>query len=124
MPAEERDLLTSWKIRYRQVGRDVGRVGMTDQDILPLLRRLKPATLFTRDLGLYRREHRDPRFALVSLAVKESDTANSIRRFLAHPGFSTDAHRLGHVFLVSFEAIRVWAPRAAREKRVGWLSKA
>ncbi len=120
--APQRDLLTTWKIRFRQIGRDVGRVGMTDQDIVPLLRKIRPATLFTKDLGLYRRELRDPRFAIVCLAVNEDETASFVRRFLAHPRFRTHAMRLGRLFLVSSEAIRVWAPLASREGMVGWSS--
>jgi hypothetical protein len=47
-----REPLRARRIRCRQIGRDLGRPGMVDQDVLPLLRRLGRATVFTRDLRL------------------------------------------------------------------------
>ena len=46
----QRQLLRSWRVRIRQIGHEVGRAGMLDEEILPLLRRIGHATFFTRDL--------------------------------------------------------------------------
>ena len=49
----QRQLLRSWRVRIRQIGHEVGRAGMLDEEILPLLRRIGHATFFTRDLRLF-----------------------------------------------------------------------
>ena len=42
------DLLRKWRIRIRQIGQDVGRRGMKDEEhVLPLLHELDRPTLFT-----------------------------------------------------------------------------
>ncbi len=41
VPAEQRDVLKRRRIAVRQIGRDVGRMGMQDEQIIPLLRRLR-----------------------------------------------------------------------------------
>jgi len=42
-------LLRSWRIRFRQIGFGVGRQGMKDKEIIPLLHQLRRPTFFTRD---------------------------------------------------------------------------
>lgn len=55
IPEDQQQLLRGWRIRARQVGQDVGRPGMQDAEIVPLLHRMESSTFFTRDLGFYRR---------------------------------------------------------------------
>ena len=55
VPDSQRQLLRSWRIRVRQIGYEVGRQGMGDEEIIPLLHRLGSVTFFTRDLGFYDR---------------------------------------------------------------------
>ena len=47
----QRQLLRSWRVRVQQIGHDVGRAGMQDEQIIPFLRRTRRVTFFTRDLG-------------------------------------------------------------------------
>jgi hypothetical protein len=49
----QRLLLEGWNVTARQVGLDVGRKGLKDEEIVVLLRRLRQPTFFTRDLGFY-----------------------------------------------------------------------
>jgi hypothetical protein len=49
----QRLLLEAWKIPARQVGLDVGRKGLKDEEIVVLLHRLRMPTFFTRDHGFY-----------------------------------------------------------------------
>src|SRR5437773_8821 len=50
----QRQLLRGWRISVRQIGHELGRKGMQDQDeVIPFLLTLRRPTLFTRDLGLY-----------------------------------------------------------------------
>ena len=51
----QRLLLQSWRIRVRQVGRDVVQKGTKDDAIITLLHALGRTTFITRDLGFYQR---------------------------------------------------------------------
>lgn len=53
----QRQLLRGWRIRARQIGVDIGRAGMKDDEIIPLLQHAIRPTFFTRDIGFYRREN-------------------------------------------------------------------
>lgn len=117
---EQRQLLRSWRLQVRQIGREIGRPGMTDQEIIPLLHRLGRVTFFTRDQGFYRRELCHSTYSLVHLAVGESDVAGFVRRFLRHPLFNTRAKRMGRVIRVSRAGIRAWRLYVEMEQVVGW----
>ena len=56
----QRQLLRRWRIAVRQIGEDVARKGIKDDEILPLLHQLTRPTFFTRDLDFYARELRHP----------------------------------------------------------------
>jgi hypothetical protein len=46
-------LLDDWRIRVRQIGYDVGHLGIKDQEIIMLLHSLNKATFFTRDRDFF-----------------------------------------------------------------------
>ncbi len=46
-------LLRGWRFSPRQIGVDVGRQGMKDDEVIPLLHSLHQPTFFTRDLQFY-----------------------------------------------------------------------
>jgi hypothetical protein len=48
-------MLRGWNVPVRQIGLDLGRKGMADEEILPFLLTLSRPTFFTRDLGLANR---------------------------------------------------------------------
>ena len=54
--ASQRQRLRSWRIRVRQIGVDIARKGLQDEEIIPFLHHLRRPTFFTRDRGFYRRE--------------------------------------------------------------------
>jgi hypothetical protein len=101
--------LRRWRIRFRQIGQDIGRQGMQDdQDIIPLLHQLDRPTFFTRDLGFFRLRLCRADYSLVCLAIRQNEAARFIRRFLRHPAFNTKAKRAGTVVRVSAVGLRVW----------------
>ena len=53
IPEDQRLLLRSWRTRAYQVGRDVGRAGIKDEQIIPLLLKLRRPIFFTRNLGFF-----------------------------------------------------------------------
>ena len=46
---DQRTLLREWRIPFRQVGKEISRTGVKDEDLISLLHQLHRATLFTQD---------------------------------------------------------------------------
>jgi len=120
VPDRERRLLEKWHVRVRQVGVELARKGITDENVIPLLHELRGVTFFTRDRDYYRRDWCHSRYCLVFLNVEESDTADMIRRFLRHRRFQTWAQRKGTVMRVSESGMLVWRLKAKKVEIVSW----
>ena len=120
IPEDQRQLLRGWRIRVRQIGHEVGRAGMQDEEIIPLLHHVKGSTFFTRDLGFYRRPLCHSHYCIVCLQVSPYEAASFIRRFLRHPEFQTRANRLGKVFRASHSGITLWRLHSDEEQKVVW----
>ena len=84
-----------------QIGFNLGRGGMHDDELIPLLLQQRRPTFLTRDEDFYDRELCHPRYCIAYLAVDKNEVATFIRRFLRHPAFNTLAKRLGAVIRVS-----------------------
>jgi hypothetical protein len=116
----QRRLLGSWRISVRQIGQELGRKGMADEEIVPFLLTLRRPTLFTRDLGFYERRLCHSRYCLVILAVRQYEVAHFVRQLLHHPDFHTQAKRMGTVIRVMHGGCVVWRLHAERERRLRW----
>lgn len=79
IPDEQRDILRAHHMAVRHFGRDIGRQGIKNQEIIPLLLRLSRPTLFTRGSGFYRRTLRHARYCLVFMSIAEVDSAEFVR---------------------------------------------
>jgi hypothetical protein len=117
----QRDQLRRWRVRFRHIGTDVGRQGIADAQIVPLLHDLTHPTLLTWDRHFYDRDLRHPAYCIAFLDVRLSELARFARRFLRHPEFRSDAQRRGAVVHVGYEGIRAWRLRAETEERIGWV---
>jgi len=53
IPAGQRSQLLTWDISIHQVGIDIGRKRMKDEEIIPLLHTLRDTTFFTCNLGCF-----------------------------------------------------------------------
>jgi hypothetical protein len=113
--ADQAALLRRRRVHLRHVGHDFARQGIQDDDIIPLLHRLRRPTLFTRDLGLYRPRFCHPNYCIACLEVGEAEVADFVRTFLRTPGLTTAAERLGTVARVSRGAIRTWRRGSSSE---------
>lgn len=122
IPESQRQLLRSWRIRVRQIGSEVGRLGMKDERIIPLLHRLQRPTFFTRDAGFYDRRLRHANYCIVCLAVSQYEAASFIRRFLRHPTFDAQTKRMGKVVRVSHMGLLMWRLHGEKEERQRWLT--
>ena len=116
----QRLLLRSWGISIRQIGVELGRKGMADEEILPFLLTLPSPTLLTRDLGLAGRPFCHARYCLAILAVGQYEVAHFVRRLLRHRAFSTRAMRMGSVIRVMPTGLLVWRLHAEQELRLPW----
>ena len=120
IPKQQRQLLEHWRIRVRQIGVHLGRRGMQDPEIIPLLLRLRRPTFFTRDGGFFDQTLCHPNYSLVHLAVEKHEVALFIRRLLRRSDFNTHAKRMGTAIRVSRVGLTVWERHATRAMRRGW----
>jgi hypothetical protein len=94
---------------------------MADREqLIPLLHRLRRATLFTRDLGLYDRTLCHKRYCIVVLAVEKGKAAELILRILRHPQFKTHAKRAGKIMRAMPSGLRFWPSSTAIEREIPW----
>lgn len=121
IPKDQRQLLECWRIHIRQIGFNVGRRGMKDEDeIIPFLLRQHRPTFFTRDDDFYKPRLCHAKYSLVYLAVEKYEAAIFVRRLLRHPEFDTQAKRMGAVFRVSSARLSCWRLRTNRLIRFEW----
>lgn len=118
--ASQRQLLTKWRVRFRQIGYEVGRKGMDDEPIIPFLLTLRRPTFFTQDWDYYRQGLCHARYCLVVVDVKRAECAAFIRRVLRHPEFDTQAKRMGNVIRASHRRLAVWCLHAEKEVYFDW----
>lgn len=117
-------LLRSWRIRFRQIGQDIGHPGMQDeQHIIPLLHDLSRPTFVTRDLGFWDKKWCHEHYSLVFLAVSQNEVARFVRRFLRHLSFDAKAKRMGTVVRVGPQDLRVWRLHAAKQASIAWTPR-
>jgi hypothetical protein len=69
VPESQRLLLERRRIAVKQIGVDIGRKGLDDEDIIPLLRRLNRPTFFTLDVDFWDRNLRHEGYCLVYLDI-------------------------------------------------------
>lgn len=116
----QRQLLRSWHVPVRQIGVDVGRKGMKDDEIPALLLQLRRPTFFTLDFGFFRAHLCHQRYCLVYIDAHEYEAASFARRLLQHPDFDCEADRMGAVVRVSHTGLAVWRAHAQVEQRLDW----
>jgi hypothetical protein len=99
---------------------NVGRAGMQDDEIIPLLLEQRRPTFFTRDEDFHDRQLCHAKYCIVYLAVDKYEVATFVRRFLRHPACNTQAKRLGTVIRISRAGLWIWQLRASRESSLAW----
>ena len=103
--ASQRQRLRSWRIPVRQIGVDIGRKGLQDEEIIPFLHHLRRPTFFTRDRGFYQREACRRQYGIVCLEMAPEEVAIFVRRVLRHPRLHTQAKRLSTVIRASHRGL-------------------
>ena len=120
IPHDQLDLLKSWRVPVRQIGFDVARKGIQDDEILPFLRQLRRPTFFTRDADFFKRTLCHGWYCLVYLAVEPSEAGLFARRLLRHREFDTQAKRMGTIIRVAQPGLMVWRLHAEQEANYAW----
>jgi len=118
----QRKLLQDWRVHVRQIGYDVGRKGLKDNEIIAFLLELRRVTFFSLDDDFFDPDLCHARYALVFLDIRKQEVAYFVRRFLRHPEFDTMAKRMGIVVRVSSAGITVWRLHAEDEESFEWNS--
>ncbi|MDE3100337.1 MAG: hypothetical protein KGJ88_12775 [Verrucomicrobiota bacterium] len=113
--------LKEWRIPFRLIGRDISRLGVKDPDIIPLLHQHRGVTFFTLDWDFFVPALCHPVYGLAWLDVRADDAAHFMRRFLKHPRFKTQAHRMGVVARVHHEGIDFWQRNRAVLQHARWI---
>ncbi len=119
VPGHQRRALLRRRVRVRQIGVDLGRPGIRDEQIAVLLHSIHRPTLFTLDDDFNDTRWCHPSYCIVYLDIDDSQTAEYVRRVLRHPGLNTQAKRMGAVVHASPYGLRVWR-RHADEEALDW----
>jgi hypothetical protein len=108
------------RISVKKIGEDIGRTGMKDREIIPLLHQLNRPTFFTLDADFYSPRLRHQGYCLVYLDVGDTEFAAFVRRLLRHPSLNTKAKRMGLVVCVEPEGLTVWRLRKNQVQHLPW----
>jgi hypothetical protein len=119
-PESQRQLLRSWRVRFRQIGFEIGQSGLKDHLIIPFLHHLTNPTFFTLDHGFDNPRYLHAGYCLVHLDVGQYEAAVFVRRVLQHKDFNTQAKRMGTVMRVSQIGLTVWKPHAKDALFLEW----
>ncbi|MGH9969297.1 MAG: hypothetical protein ACREBG_16065 [Pyrinomonadaceae bacterium] len=120
IPKSQRQLLEAWRERIYQIGFNVGRQGMQDDEMIPLLLKLHRPTFFTRDEDFYDRRLCHAKYSLAYLTVQKYEAAAFVRRLLRHPEFNTQVKRMGTVIRVSQAGLACWRLHIENQLRFRW----
>jgi hypothetical protein len=75
IPEHQRQKLKDWRIRVYQIGDDIGRKGIKDDEIITFLLTKRRPTFFSRDDDFYKRQLCHTHYCLVHLSVSRYDVA-------------------------------------------------
>ena len=117
--------LREWGVAVRQIGIEVARLSISDENILPVLHRLNRPTFCTRDRDFWKPGLRHAGYCLVFLDIMEheGEIAAAIRRFLRHPAFRTHAQRMGKVVRLHHDGMHYWALGDAVPHSAAWSAE-
>jgi hypothetical protein len=120
IPESQRTLLRSRRVAVRQIGQDLGRKGMKDDEILPLLHQLDRPTFFTLDGDFYDRRLCHEGYCLVHLDIEEERVADFVRRLLRHRELNTKDKRMGRVIRILPTGLALWRIHEEQESHLSW----
>jgi hypothetical protein len=120
VPDSQRRLLGKWRIRIRQIGVDIGRKGIKDHEIIPLLHQLDRPTFLTLDSDFFHPALRHRAYCLIHFDIEAELFAEYTRRILRHPRLNTRAKRMGQIMQVSETGLSIWRVHEEESTQLGW----
>jgi hypothetical protein len=120
IPESQPTVLGTKRIALRQIGQELGRLGMKDDQLIPLLHQLDRPTFFTLDNDFYARRLCHERYCLVYVDVDEEKVAEYVLRLLRHRELDTKSKRMGRVIRVLPTGLAYWRIRQEQERRLSW----
>jgi hypothetical protein len=120
IPANQRVLLERWRMRVYQIGFNLARKGLKDEEIIPYLLTQRRPTFFTRDEDFWDRNLCHRKYCLVYLAVDKNEAAAYVRSLLRHAEFDTLAKRLGCVVRLSHSGLSLWRIGEEQKISIDW----
>lgn len=120
VPESQRNLLRKRRVPIRQIGRDLGRKGIKDNEIIRLLHQLDRPTFFTLDGDFYDRRKCHEGYGLVHVDVHEELTAEFVGRVLRHRSLNSKTKRMGRVIRASGAGITFWQIHEQQEHFLSW----
>ena len=119
-PDDQSEALERKRIHVRQIGRDIGTVGMGDDDIIPMLHELDRPTFFTHDEDFCKRRLCHRAYCLVRLDVDPDLMAKYVRRVLRHPELNSKAKRMGCVIEARPSGLTLWRIQQREKAHLEW----
>ena len=118
--ASQREELISRGLSVRQIGLHLDRKGLKDDNVIPVLHRLKRPTFVTRDTDFFDQLLCHAEYCLVILDVNETRVAEFVRRILTHPALDTQRKRMGKVIRAGDLGLRILTRNAKAERIEPW----
>jgi hypothetical protein len=122
-PESQRPLLPSKRIPLRQIGKEIGRKGMKDEEIIRLPHQLDRPTFFTLDADFYDRQLCHQGYSGVHLDVKKAMAAKQLLRVLRHPQLKSKAMRMGRVIRAFPTGLSFWCVGEEKESHLTWSDR-
>src|SRR6266852_5659821 len=120
IPADQYEILRRKRVPVKKIGVAVGRWGMKDDEIIPLLHQLNRPTFFSLDADYHKRRLRHDSYCLVYLDIEEDGAADCILQVLRHPELNSKAKRMGAVIRADPTGMTIWRGRHEDEERLSW----
>ena len=120
IPADQYEILRRKRVPVKKIGVAVGRWGMKDDEIIPLLHELNRPTFFSLDADYFKRRLRHDGYCLVFLDIEDDDAAEYILLVLRHPELNTKSKRMGAVIRVDSTGMTVWRVQHDDKEHLPW----
>ena len=119
-PDDQRRLLLAKRVHLQKIGRGLGRRGMKDDGIIPVLHQLERPTFFTLDEDFYDRRFCHRGYCVAHLDVDDYSAADYVRRVLRHRALNSKTKRMGLVIQVQPAGLTFWRINEKKVQHLEW----
>jgi len=116
----EKFKLKKFKKSIKQIGFEIEKSGIKDNDIIPFLHKIKNPTFFTLDNDFFNTNLRHKGYSIVWLNVEINKIAEFAIKFLKHDSFNTISKRMGKIVQITTQRVRYWELNSLNFKDIFW----